>query len=185
MKKNPFYLLIVLLMVLAISTSGHAQDTAMGIKIGEKAPDFTLKDIQTGENVKLYDLIGNKVIMLEFWAPWCNICIREMPELVHVYNENKVKGFELLSIVLHSGDLKEVRDIMEDKKLNYPVLLDDKFVVATKIYRLAGPIPLKVIIDHNGIVRYAHVGDYPPNENEVPYVLEDLIAEMTAAEKGD
>nr|NIO17415.1 redoxin domain-containing protein [Deltaproteobacteria bacterium]NIS78138.1 redoxin domain-containing protein [Deltaproteobacteria bacterium] len=101
------------------------------------------------------------------------------------YNEFRDKGFELLSIVLQSGDLKDVRDIMEEKKLNYPVLHDKDFSVATKIYRLAGPIPLKVIIDHNGIVRYAHVGDYPPNENEVPYVLEDLLAEMRAQAPGD
>ncbi|NIS75176.1 MAG: redoxin domain-containing protein, partial [Deltaproteobacteria bacterium] len=51
-----------------------------------KAPDFTLTDLQTGEEVRLYDLIGEKVIMLEFWAPWCDICKREMPELVREYN---------------------------------------------------------------------------------------------------
>ncbi len=178
--------LLVLILFASVFSSGlFAQDTAMGVKIGEKAPDFTLTDLQTGEEVRLYDLVGEKVIMLEFWAPWCDICKREMPELVREYGEFKDKGFELLSIVLHAGDMKDVRDIMEEKKLNYPVLHDKDFSVATKLYRLAGPIPLKVIIDHNGIVRYAHVGDYPPNENEVPFVLEDLLAEMRAQAPGD
>ena len=57
-------------------------------------------------------------------------------------------------------------------------LLDADLKVATKSYGLAGPIPLKVVIDHNGIVRYSHVGDYPPGEDELPFVLEDLIGEM-------
>jgi len=160
--------------------SVSAQDTAMGIKIGEKAPDFKLLDLQTKKEVSLSDYIGKKVVMLEFWAPWCDICKREMPELIRVYEEYKDKGFELLSIVLHSGELKEVYDLIEKKGINYPVLLDKDFYVATKLYRLAGPIPLKVVIDYKGIVRYAHVGDYPPGENEIPFVLDDLIAEMNA-----
>lgn len=178
MYRNLSILLSLIFSVVILSCPLWAQDTAMGVKIGEKAPDFTLLDLQTGNQVSLSDLVGKKVVMLEFWAPWCDICLREMPELVREYNEFKGKGFEILSIVLHSGDSKEVRVIMEEKKLNYPVLLDKDFHVATKLYRLAGPIPLKVIIDHKGIVRYAHVGDYPPGENEVPFVLEDLLGEM-------
>jgi len=50
--------------------------------------------------------------------------------------------------------------------------------VATKLYGLAGPIPLKIVIDHKGIIRYTHVGDYPPGEDELPFVLEDLVKEM-------
>jgi peroxiredoxin len=168
-------LLIVVAMLWGLPAS--ASDTAMRLKIGEKAPDFRLRDVMTNKTVSLSDHAGKKVVMLEFWATWCDICKREMPNLVKLYSDWRGKGFELLSIVLPSGNVEDIRKIAREKRLNYPVLLDADLTVATKSYGLAGPIPLKVVIDHRGIVRYSHVGDYPPGEDELPFVIEDLLKE--------
>jgi len=150
----------------------------MRIKLGEKAPNFKLKDVMTGKVVTLTEFQGKKIVMLEFWATWCDICKREMPNLVKLQGAWRDKGFEILSVVLPSGNVDDIRKIAREKKLNYAVLLDADLAVATKAYGLAGPIPLKVVIDHKGIVRYAHVGDYPPGEDELPFVIEDLVKEM-------
>jgi peroxiredoxin len=174
--------LIAVCLGAGMSVPSRAQDTAMRVKIGDKAPDFQLKDVMTGKVVTLSEFAGKNVVMLEFWAIWCDICKREMPNLVRMYDEWHPKGFELLSIVLPSGNIDEIRRIIKEKKLNYFALLDSDLSVATKAYGLAGPIPLKVVIDHRGIVRYSHVGDFPPGEDELPFVLEDLIKEM---EKGN
>ena len=177
-KAASVFLWIFLAMALAASPVLGAGDTAMRLKIGDKAPDFKLKDVMTGKTVTLSEFYGKKVVMLEFWATWCDICKREMPNLVKLHAAWKPKGFELLSIVLPSGNVNDIKKIITEKKLNYPSLLDADLSVATKLYGLAGPIPLKVVIDHKGIVRYSHVGDYPPGEDELPFVLEDLIKEM-------
>ncbi len=177
-KMAPFFLLIFFSVVLAASTVLAAGDTAMRLKIGEKAPDFRLKDVMTGKTVTLSEFAGKKVVMLEFWATWCDICKREMPNLVKLHNAWKPKGFELLSIVLPAGNINDIKKIINEKKLTYPVLLDADLAMATKLYGLAGPIPLKVVIDHKGVIRYSHVGDYPPGEDELPFVLEDLVKEM-------
>jgi peroxiredoxin len=174
---------IVLLIAMAgwaSAVPSFGQDTAMRVKIGDMAPDFKLKDVTTGKTVTLSEFRGERVVMVDFWATWCDICKREMPSLVKLYSEWRPKGFELLSIVLPSGNVDEIRRIIKEKKLNYPALLDADLRVATKSYGLAGPIPLKVVIDHKGIVRYSHVGDYPPGEDELPFVIEDLIREMDA-----
>lgn len=171
-------LLVAVACVLAAPCPADAQDTAMRLKLGEKAPDFRLKDVMTGKVVTLREFAGKKVVMLEFWATWCDICKREMPNLVKLNSAWKDRGFELLSIVLPSGNVDDIRKIVREKKLNYAVLLDSDLAVATKLYGLAGPIPLKVVIDHKGIIRYTHVGDYPPGEDELPFVLEDLVKEM-------
>jgi peroxiredoxin len=170
--------LLAACLVLGTAYPSQAQDTAMRVKLQEKAPEFKLKDVMTGKTVALSQFAGNKVVMLEFWATWCDICKREMPNLVRLQSAWRDKGFEILSIVLPSGNLEEVRKIVREKKLNYAVLLDADLTVATKSYGLAGPIPLKVVIDHRGVVRYTHVGDYPPGEEELPFVIEDLIKEM-------
>lgn len=175
-------LVLVLLAAMAsAAVPAVAQDTAMRIKIGEKAPNFKLKDVMTGKVVTLSEFAGKKVVMLEFWTVWCDICKREMPNLVRLYSRWKGRGFELLSIVLPSGNVEDIRKIVREHKVNYGVLLDADLSVSTKSYGLAGPIPLKVVIDSKGVVRYTHVGDYPPGEDELPFVIEDLLKEM---EKG-
>ncbi|GAB4369797.1 MAG: hypothetical protein Kow00128_16270 [Deltaproteobacteria bacterium] len=171
-------LLAASMLSLGLEAPSWAQDTAMRVKIGEPAPDFQLKDVTTGKTYTLSEYKGKQVVMLEFWATWCDICKREMPHLVDLYSEWHPKGVELLSIVLPSGNVDEIRRLIQEKNLTYPALLDADLAVATKAYGLAGPIPLKVVIDHKGIVRYSHVGDYPPGEDEIPFVLEDLVKEM-------
>jgi peroxiredoxin len=150
----------------------------MRLKIGDKAPDFKLKDVTTGRVIALNDFTGRKVVMLEFWAIWCDICKREMPSLVKLNSGWKDRGFELLSIVLPSGSVDDIRKVVREKKVNYPVLLDADLSVATRSYGLAGPIPLKVVIDHKGVIRYTHVGDYRLGDDELPSVLEGLLKEM-------
>jgi peroxiredoxin len=124
MKGTPVFLFIFLSVFLAAAPVLAAGDTAMRLKIGEKAPDFSLKDVMTGKTVTLSEFAGKKVVMLEFWATWCDICKREMPNLVKLRTAWAPKGFELLSIVLPSGNIAEVKKIITEKKLNYPALLD-------------------------------------------------------------
>src|SRR5512139_3119332 len=177
-------LLVFLTLCWAIAAAGPAaasSDTAMRLKIGDKAPDFRLKDLKSGKTFTLSEFAGKQVVMLEFWATWCDICKREMPNLVKLQTAWGDKGFRILSIVLPAGNLDDVRKIVREKKLNYGVLLDADLSVATKLYGLAGPIPLKVVIDQKGIIRYAHVGDYPPGEDELPFVLEDIVKESGKA----
>jgi peroxiredoxin len=147
---------------------------------GDSAPDFELVEFNTGKKVRLSDYFGKKVVMLEFWATWCDICKKEMPELVKEYNDYKDKGYLLLGITLSQGDkgdLKKIAALKKKYKITYPLLLDKKFEVATGLYKLSGPIPLKLIVDCAGKLRYEHVGDYPDGVREIPFVLDMLLAE--------
>jgi peroxiredoxin len=183
MKKRKLFIMIVMLLFVAPNATfcfpgvSSAQTTAMKVKIGQKAPDFTLKTLDGGE-VSLSDYFGKKVVMLEFWATWCNICVAEIPNIVKNYDKFKDQGFEILAITLQSGDDAEIGRVVKELGIEYPVLIDERLKVATKIYGLAGPIPLKVVIGADGIVKYSHVGDFPPGEDEIPFVIEDLIQEI-------
>ena len=183
MKNKKLVLVIIALFIVVYGATlclpgiSSAQTTAMKVKIGQKAPDFTLKTLE-GEEITLSDYFGKKVVMLEFWATWCNICVEEIPNILKNYDRFKDMGFEILAITLQSGDDEEIKRVIDELGVSYPVLIDEKLKVATKIYGLAGPIPLKVIIGADGVVKYSHVGDYPPGEDEIPFVVEDLIGEI-------
>lgn len=145
------------------------------LKKGQPAPDFTLKDLD-GKAWKLSDLKGKKVVMIDFWASWCNICKREMPVLERVYKEYKPKGVEFLGIALDDVEkTKQLRKILEEKGVTYPVLIDQDQKVATETYQLSGPIPYKVIVDLSGIIVYDHVGDYVDYPPEIVDVFDKLL----------
>lgn len=150
-----------------------------GLKIpeGEPAPDFTLTDLE-GKEVSLSSFKGKQVVMIDFWATWCNICKREMPVLETVYKEYKPQGVEFLGVALDEN-IKLIKKIIGEKGVTYPILIDKNARVATEVYQLAGPIPLKVVIDCEGIIRYTHVGDYPDYPPEVVFVFDELLEECT------
>ncbi len=147
---------------------------------GDSAPDFTLEEFSTGKPFTLSDHLGKKVVMIEFWATWCNICKSEMPNLVKEYNEWKDKGYELVAVTLSDGsdnDRKKIKKLIEKNNIEYPVVLDTSYEVAQSLYKLSGPIPLKLIVDCAGKIRYEHVGDFADGVSEVPFVLEQLLSE--------
>ena len=147
------------------------------VKVGEPAPDFTLKTLD-GKKIRLSSYEGKKVVLLDFWATWCNVCKKQLPMINRDYNKYRDQGFETLSIVLNASDAAGVRKIQKKKKLDFPILLDDEWKVSKK-YGLEGPIPVMVVIDAKGIVRFTHFGGFPPGENEIPYVVEELLAELS------
>jgi peroxiredoxin len=153
----------------------HAGMAGMKIPVDAPAPDFTLKSLD-GKEYTLSAYKGKKVVMIDFWATWCNICKREMPVLESTYKEYKDKGVEFLGVALDEN-IKQITKIIAEKGVTYPILLDEKARVATEVYKLAGPIPLKVVIDCEGIIRYSHVGDYPDYPPEVVFVFDELLEE--------
>jgi len=153
------------------------------LKKGQPAPDFTLKDLD-GKTWKLSDLKGKKVVMIDFWATWCNICKREMPILQKVYLEYKDKGVEFFGIALDDIEkTKQIRKILQEKGVTYPILIDQDQKVATETYQLSGPIPYKVIVDLSGTIVYDHVGDYVDYPPEIVDVFNQLLEAQPAKKK--
>lgn len=151
------------------------------LKKGQPAPDFTLKDLE-GKTWKLSDLKGKKIVMIDFWATWCNICKREMPILQKVYQEYQGKGVEFFGIALDEN-VAAIGKVVRDKGVTYPVLVDQDTKVATEIYQLSGPIPYKVVIDQAGTIVYDHVGDYVDYPPEIVDVFDQLLEALPAKKK--
>ncbi|HLP47265.1 MAG TPA: redoxin domain-containing protein [Candidatus Kapabacteria bacterium] len=76
----------------------------VAIGLGYPAKSFSVK-LLNGENVTLFSQRG-KVLLLDFWATWCEPCREEIPGLIKIYEEFKDKGFEILGISLDSSEEK-------------------------------------------------------------------------------
>ncbi|MBI4835031.1 MAG: TlpA family protein disulfide reductase [Planctomycetes bacterium] len=117
------------------------------ITMEEKAPDFTLKDLN-GREIKLSDYKG-KTVMLVFSTTWCPHCREEIPHLKEVYSKYPPKDFTLLNIDVQESHEK-VSSFVKANEIPYPVLLDEKGAVAAA-YNVAG-VPNIMVVDKNGVI---------------------------------
>ncbi|HCC73092.1 MAG TPA: redoxin [Methylophilaceae bacterium] len=95
----------------------------------------------------------NKIIVLNFWATWCEPCREEMPELSNFYTENSSKNVVVIGIAI--DEAKAVKSYLKKTKVMYPILVDeDKGVILSKnLGNNQGILPYTVIINSNGSVQ--------------------------------
>ena len=129
-------------------------------KSGQKAPDFTLPDLD-GNYVTLSEITGEGPIYINFWATWCGPCKREIPALIKLYDEYKDQGFKLLGISTDGArSVGKVRSMVKDRQMNFPILLDSNQEVFTRKYKGRG-IPFGFLLDNEGNIIHSVRGYRP------------------------
>jgi peroxiredoxin len=128
------------------------QEHAVAMKevaVGQKAPDFTLSDVN-GNPVSLSSKIGSKLLLIDFWASWCQPCRQENPNVVKVYNEFHKKGFDAFGVSLDRTKDAWVKAIADDK-LTWTHVSDLQWWnnAAAKLYAV-NAIPANFLLDETG-----------------------------------
>ena len=131
------------------------------------APDFTLIDA-SGEPVSLSSERG-KVILLNFWATWCAPCKTEIPWFVEFERTHKKAGFEVVGVSLDDDGWKSVKPFLEEKRVNYRMVVGDERV--TGLYGGVPSLPATLVIDRSGRIAAVQAGPY--NRNEIDAVLSE------------
>lgn len=147
------------------------QTTAGG---SSRVADFTLETVD-GKTVSLSDYTGKNVVMIDFWATWCEPCLSAMPLLNDMYKRHKDEGFVIVSIAMDGPDtVAEVRSYVQRQNLAFPVLLDQESR-AVSLYNPKRSAPFSVIIGRDGSIVSKHdgfqVGDEVEMEKEVVAAL--------------
>ncbi len=138
--------------------SGCGQESPTGLT-GKVAPNFTLTMLDSS-TVSLKDLKG-KPVLLEFWAPWCSGCLKNIPALKKLYAAYGDKVTFLASSSERGS--KTLAQFVAKEQIPYPVALSNQKLLTD--YAVSG-IPLTVLIDGEGMVRYSHVGQFMFEELE-------------------
>ena len=118
------------------------------IELGQPAPNIegTLID---GKPFSLNNNKG-KVVLVNFWASWCEPCREEMPAIQAFLKKNKDKGFEVLAITVDKpADMEQAKQIMSQ----YSFLFSEKKQIDYSGYGRIWRIPSTFIIDRQGILR--------------------------------
>jgi len=132
--------------------------------------NFTLKDF-TGKSVTLADYKG-KVILLDFWATWCEPCKLEIPWFIEFQKKYGAQGLQVVGVSI-DDTLDKLKPFVSEYKMNYTVLqgldhddMQDAF----------GPmfgVPVTVVISRTGKICMKHVGlgSKPNFENAIKSLL--------------
>ena len=143
--------------VLVLAAFIFISNSVMALSVGDMAPNFKLKNLETGKYESLKKYRG-KVVYLDFWASWCGPCRQSLPLLNELRSELKRKGFEVLAVNLDE-DTEDAKTFLKQFPVVYPVLLDPKGKVPQK-YELPG-MPTSFLLDKQGRVQKIHVGFKP------------------------
>lgn len=114
-------------------------------------PDFTFSTTDRDGKVWNESAFSDyKLIMINFWEPWCGPCVREMPDLEKLYEQYKADGFLILGVYSTTNRESEVKTILKDAGISYPIL---KYTGNFKIFE-SGYVPTTVFVDGQGHVLY-------------------------------
>lgn len=139
---------------------------------GADAPDFALRSL-AGENFRLSEHLGH-VVILNFWATWCGPCRQEMPLLDEIWLKYRRAGLVVFGVNIDE-EPEAAAEMAKTLGVSYPVLLDDRKDVA-KAFAI-GNLPLTVLIDRAGVVRYVSDGYKPGYEKRYTEQLRELLNE--------
>lgn len=120
---------------------------------GDRACDLSLPDLE-GKPVHLSQLKG-KVVVVNFWATWCDPCREEIPDFVRLHKEHRGHGLEIIGVSLDKGKEERVKAFVKEFGIEYPIVVGDIQVARQWLVR---GIPRTFIVDREGKVTQKIVG---------------------------
>jgi cytochrome c biogenesis protein CcmG, thiol:disulfide interchange protein DsbE len=190
-------LFIILLLCIASSSVMHSA-TPLGrkdsLKIGEEAPPFVMRDLIADTAVFMRDFTGKTlrenwkndknrcIVVISFWATWCQPCKIEIPKLsllADKYKGKPIKFFLVNTMERAEQTEDSVRTQYQQRGYTLPCLIDPGMRFAGT-YTVRG-LPMLVVIDKFGVVRKINRGYHENFDIELEELLNELLSNTPQA----
>ncbi|HEX3776315.1 MAG TPA: TlpA disulfide reductase family protein [Polyangiaceae bacterium] len=130
----------------ACSSQGPAGPAGMARVL---PPDFELSTLD-GKSERLSQRLGKDVVLIDFWATFCEPCLAGMPHLDALYRAHRKEGFVVLGVDIDGPDsIAQVRTTVEKLGVSFPILLDQETRVVA-LYNPKTSAPYSVLIGRDG-----------------------------------
>jgi thiol-disulfide isomerase/thioredoxin len=144
---------------------------------GGATPALKLRDLQD-KPVDLAEMKG-RVVLINFWATWCEPCRDEMPALERLREKLKGRSFELVTVNFGESNATVAR-FLTKLNVSVPVLLDPT-KDAADAWRVRG-LPMTFLVDAGGNTRYWSFGEQDWSKGEPFKLVEGLVGEASRAQ---
>ena len=161
---------IVLMFALFGCSNASVPNVAKG-----PAPDFELENIAGGKT-KAADLKG-KVLVLDFWATWCEPCIMEIPKFNKMADEFKGKNVQVVGITVESPRA-DIKPKVEETGMKYTVLVGNDSVV-DGFGGLIG-FPTTFVVTQDWKIYKKYMGALPDKDARIKKDIEKLLADQAS-----
>ncbi len=181
---NLYKLAILRLWNLDPKTDPHTRDDGGALPSG-KPPEIVAKEWIDQQPTKLADLRG-RVVLLDFWAPWCGPCRITFPKLKSWYENYKDKGLVILGVTNYYGNVdghsvtptQETAYLREFKRKNHlPYGVAVASSSANDLNYGVFSIPMSFLIDRRGNVRFISVGASETETTALSKMIRKLVDE--------
>ena len=136
------------------SSVSSSSRSAIPVEVNYAAPELSLQNVN-GDTESLTDY-RDKVVLVNNWATWCPPCKAEIPTLEAYYKAHNGEGFVIIGIEAGESQ-KEVLQFVQGANITYPIWFDLRSA-AMNAFR-NGSLPSSYVIDREGTVRLAWVGE--------------------------
>ncbi|GAB4284319.1 MAG: hypothetical protein Kow0092_38790 [Deferrisomatales bacterium] len=162
-------------------TLGERAGEAVAVEVNSKAPAFAARTLEGG-TVRLADLVGDHVVLLEFWSVFCRSCLEEMEEVEALQERYRDEGLAVVSVNTDVFSADKVRGALRKAGVStpYPVVRDPRQEVA-RAYRVE-LLPVTVVIDRQGWIRLYQEGWAPGDERRFERAIRRLLGRSAEEE---
>jgi len=142
------------------------------LKEGQPAPAFTLGTLDGGR-ASLTDH-RDKLVVLNFWATWCQPCVLEMPSLEALWQRYRARGLLVVGVSVDRGSPRSLLEpYVRNLKLTFPILLDPDSKTSNG-WRVTA-LPATFIVRPGGDVTGMAVGAREWNSAAMQALIERLL----------
>jgi peroxiredoxin len=163
---------LILGTALTVSSLVAASRAADATLVGRDAPDFVLKGLD-GRNLRMSEFRG-QVVLVNFWARWAGDSRQEIPALDRINTTYSRAGLVVLGVSVDE-DLARAREFAGAMKVSYPILFDTGSDIGRDY--LLQKMPVTVLVDRAGVIRYSSVGFKRGDENAYLDHIRELLRE--------
>jgi peroxiredoxin len=167
----------ILIAILVLLTYSFVPVAFAQVKVGKKVPDFVTTTLD-GERFVLNDYLkqpGNRVLILTFFATWCEPCGEDLKYLQKLHDQYRDQGLGVLCVFTgRLSKVKAAKKYLENLDVNLPVLLDKRRAIS-KRYKVTG-LPCNYAIDREGFLRFRCLGCSEDVKHKIEENLKALLS---------